>query len=271
MPANGSGAAPTGNVQFYVDNVATGPVVPVGGATLTTTGLARGDHTIRATYVPVSDPNYNSASGTRDHDVGFVTTVSLSRTSPNGSGSVAAGTSVTLRARVSNSNVGGGYPTPAGGTVTFLNGTSVIGTATVVSSSGNYDAVLTTNQLPTGSNNVTARLEPNNAYNQAISNTYNQVVRFSVSPSTVNRSPSGTRTITITGVGFVATPSISIDRGNCGGPFTDGISGEAVTSMTPTQLTVQFTISSSASRCSRDITVNNNGSSVTVEDAITIN
>jgi len=65
VPAVGSGAAPTGTVQFYDGATLIGTAQPLanGTASISTSALSVGSHAaIKATYVPGSDPSYNTAS-----------------------------------------------------------------------------------------------------------------------------------------------------------------------------------------------------------------
>lgn len=66
------------------------------------------------------------------------------------------GEPVTFTATV---QITGGYANNPSGTVSFLNGTVVIGTGTLALSGSDYKASFTTSSLPMGSHNITARYE----------------------------------------------------------------------------------------------------------------
>jgi hypothetical protein len=128
----GSTGAPAGNVSFYSDTtllgtVALGAATTVGTytsaqATLTTTALASGDNAIMAVFD--GDASGHGAPGYLDEFVKYAPEVDLtSNNDPSG-----VGQEVTFTAQL--------YPAPDGavptGTVTFLDGTTVLGTANLM-------------------------------------------------------------------------------------------------------------------------------------------
>ena len=115
----------------------------VGEAMLNVPGLSPGSHSINAIY---SGDGQNApwGSGLTPLQVNSTTTTSLA----SSVASTAAGSSLTLTARVK----GAGSSAPPG-TVAFMNGATMLGTAKV-SSSG--VAVLSINSLPVGNYTVTA-------------------------------------------------------------------------------------------------------------------
>jgi sugar lactone lactonase YvrE len=137
----GNGGTPTGNVTFLADGtpIGMGKLDAAGSATLTYSSLNVGSHSITVNYAGDADDSASS-SGSVDEVVQAIPTVTDLGTSS------ASGAQVTLVASVFGS-VG---PTPTG-TVSFDNGKTVIGTATLNSSgvatlspqlnTGNYSIV----------------------------------------------------------------------------------------------------------------------------------
>jgi hypothetical protein len=144
----GSGGTPTGSVTFK-DGATTLSIVPLDGtghASLMTSALSAGGHSITAVYG--GDATFGSSVSAAvavqvNASGGTASTTSLAAT-PNPSTS---GTPATFTATVSGT---GGTPT---GTVTFKDGASTIGTATL---NGSGQAVLTTSSLSLGNHSITA-------------------------------------------------------------------------------------------------------------------
>jgi autotransporter-associated beta strand protein len=143
-----AGGTPTGTVSFFDGaaipaNLIGGPVTisPAGVATFSTTLLSGGAHTINAVYS--GDANFAVSTGTVGYTVnlaGTTTTLSASPTTTTFS------QNVTFTATVSSA---AGTP---GGTVTFMDGTNMLGT---VSLSGGV-AMLSTTTLTGGPHTITA-------------------------------------------------------------------------------------------------------------------
>ncbi|WP_406694032.1 Ig-like domain-containing protein [Singulisphaera sp. Ch08] len=142
-----SAVKPSGTVQFFDGAVAIGTatVSSAGIATLTTSALTLGSHSITAKYA--GDGNFNaSTSPAVTQNVGQLSTTTLSVT-PTES---VSGQTVTLTAAVTATSAPG---TPTG-TVEFFSGQTSLGTATII----NGVATLTTTALPVGVNNaITAK------------------------------------------------------------------------------------------------------------------
>jgi hypothetical protein len=145
----GSGPTPTGSVTFK-DGAATLGIIPVDGtghATLTTSALAGGTHSITAVYG--GDATFGASTSSvvslQINGGGGATASSttLSAT-PN---PAAPGTAVTFNASVTGT---GGTPT---GTITFKDGGTTIATATL---NGSGQASLATSSLSIGTHSVTA-------------------------------------------------------------------------------------------------------------------
>ena len=167
-PTTGT-ALPTGAVQFSVDGVAAGGPVTLNGsgvATLTSTTLAVGTHSITAVYTPDST-SFTASSATALSQV-----VSKGTLGQNGLANI------TLAASPNPSNVGQSVtftatvPAGATGTVTFKDGTTTLGTGTISGTT----ATFTTTTLAVGTHPVTAVYGGDTNYNTATSAITNQVV-----------------------------------------------------------------------------------------------
>ncbi len=139
-----TGSSPTGTVQFKDNGVNLGtPVTLSGGvATLTTSALTPGNHSITAVYSGDTN-NAGSTSPVLTQTVNQAATTTALSSSLNPS---QVGQAVTFTATVTS---GGGTPT---GTVTFYDGAVVLGTGTL---SGGV-ATFTTSALTLGSHSITA-------------------------------------------------------------------------------------------------------------------
>ncbi|WP_181764591.1 Ig-like domain-containing protein [Streptomyces albidus (ex Kaewkla and Franco 2022)] len=136
---------PTGNVVFTVDGGPTLTGALVGGqATVITSALAAGSHTVTAAYQ--GDAGFAPSSGTDTHTVTGASTTTTVNSAPDPS---AFGQSVTVTAVVSPVAPATGVPT---GTVTFDLGGETFTAA--LDSSG--VATVTDSALPTGSLSITA-------------------------------------------------------------------------------------------------------------------
>jgi len=147
---NSGGSVPTGTVSFLLDGNQTGALIQVvnGQASIPLNSLSGGSHSVGATYS--GDDNFAASAGT---PIQFTVSKSTSATSMIITGgainpqSATPGSSISLIATVVQQ--GAALPT---GTVSFLNGSTVLGTAAI---SGNT-ATLVTTTLPTGTLNVVA-------------------------------------------------------------------------------------------------------------------
>ena len=108
------------------------------------TSTSAGVKTITATFVS-SDGNFTGGSDTESHTVNKADTTLVLSTAPDPS---VIGETVTLTADVTTTPPGGGSPA---GTVTFVIGTTVLGSAELVSTGANTSrAVATTTAIPAG-------------------------------------------------------------------------------------------------------------------------
>lgn len=141
-----AGGVPGGTVSFSDDvsgPLGVGTLNPGGGATLSTSALSFGDHTITATYS--GNGNILTSTGTRSHAIGKAVSTTVLTASPASPSTF--GQSVTLTATVTSA---GGAPS---GSVSFNDGATVLGTATL---NGSGVATFSTSALSGGSHTITA-------------------------------------------------------------------------------------------------------------------
>lgn len=173
---------PSGTVSFYsgATLLGTATVDPSGVAVLTISNLALGSNLISAVY----SGNSNFASSTSStltetvNGSGLTPTATVLMGSPN---PAVVGQSVTFTATVS--------PTPTGsptGTISFYNGTTLIGTATVNSSGV---ATATTAALVVGRNSISAVYSGNAAFAGSTSSTLSETITKAPTTTTVAVAP----------------------------------------------------------------------------------
>ena len=143
----GSGT-PTGTVSFLDggSSIGTGTLDAGGIATLTTSALTAGSHTITASYG--GDANFNSSSGALTGNPQVVNKADTTAALASSGNPSTFGQSVTFTATLSVTSPGAGAPT---GIVTFLDGGSTIGTGTL---SGGV-ATFSTSTLIVGNHTIT--------------------------------------------------------------------------------------------------------------------
>jgi hypothetical protein len=178
-----------------------------GVATLTTSALGVGSHTITAVYY--SDLVYATSTGDDSANQQVVqdgTTTSVS-TAPNPS---VSGQSVTVTALVTSQGTGAGTPT---GTVTFTEGSTVLASGVSVDSTGH--AAFSISTLPAGSHTITATFtgttgwltsSGSNSGSPLVVNKANTTtaVVSSVNPSVSGQSVTFTATVTVNAPGSQA-------------------------------------------------------------------
>jgi hypothetical protein len=146
--APGSGN-PTGTVDFFNGPNLLGSALLSGGqASISTSSLAIGTHSLTASYVGDADFLPSQSSTISDAVEGIVTTTGLaSSLNPSDYGQ-----SVTLTATVTPQATG---PNPTG-TVTFSDGSTPIGTAPLENTGGVFTASITSSTLSVGGHSITA-------------------------------------------------------------------------------------------------------------------
>ncbi|MGD0859610.1 MAG: Ig-like domain repeat protein [Terracidiphilus sp.] len=195
-PASG----PTGTVTFFVDGIAQPPSVALaaGKASVTLNGLAGGAHTIAATYN--GNPAYASSNSSLPLSISTAATVTsvvnLSAVPPLGSNPTSAnlGASITMSATVTPSVSG-----TLTGTVTFLNGVTVLesGVAVTQTAGGPGQASFTTSTLGAGVYNITASYTGDSDY----------AASASATPASLQivAPPAGATTAIFTSAGYVSS------------------------------------------------------------------
>jgi MYXO-CTERM domain-containing protein len=202
---------PSGSIAFADGATAlgTGTLDASGVATLMTSALGGGTHSITATYA--GDSNY----GTANASVMQVVNTAASTTAIDATMSSTYGQSITFTATVTSTVAG----TPTG-TVTFAAGATTIGTGTVGSDG---KATFTTATLPVGTQAVTAAYGGDANYAASTSSALQRDVALAtsmtaiaVSPNPANPGDSVTLTATVTSAltGTTATGSVTFSDGS---------------------------------------------------------
>jgi Bacterial Ig-like domain (group 3)/NHL repeat len=201
------GSTPSGTVSFYDGGILLGTNNLVSGvATYSTAGLARGAHTITASFAG-GGWYASSNSAPVSEDIASYSTATALGSSVNPS---AAGQSVTFTATVSSS---GGTPT---GSVAFTDGSTTIGTGTL---SGGM-TTLTLSTLAAGAHSIVATYGGDVSYlgsasapvKQTVLQTAAVALASSANPSTYGQSV--TFTATVTGSGVTPTGTVSFNDGS---------------------------------------------------------
>jgi Bacterial Ig-like domain (group 3)/FG-GAP-like repeat len=199
-PVSGSGV-PTGNATFYDGTTSLGTgTLAAGVTTFSTSSLSTGSHAITASY---SGDSSNAASTSAVVTVTVVVPALTATTTElkSSAATVSAGASVTFTATTTASS---GTPT---GTVTFLDGTTALGTGDL---NGSGIATYSTSELSAGSHSITASYAGDSAYAASTSSALTETVTavaasytLGISPSslTIGQTASGTSTVTITPAG----------------------------------------------------------------------
>jgi hypothetical protein len=194
---------PTGTVQFSIDGAAVGSPVTLssGTATYTISTLAVGVHTVTAVYTPDTG-DFTGSSGSLGQRVGAIATSATTLTvAPT---SVMYGDTATLTAVVA--------PAFATGTVSFYEGTTLLGTASLDNTA---TAVLPINTLNAGVHTITAKYNGDPGVPANTSNTAQLTI-------TKRTAPGGGPAITIT----VNDASRTTTQSNP--PFTYSAAGQLV-------------------------------------------
>jgi sugar lactone lactonase YvrE len=162
-------SAATGTVQFLSSGTVIGTaMVASGRAVFSTSSLAAGTYSITAFYSgDANDTPATSAAVSQTVKAKTVATVSLT----SSANPTLVGHSITFTAHVS--------PSAATGTVQFLDGTTVLGTAAVASGT----AAFTTSQLTVGSHAMTASYSGDVNYTAATSATLTETITPPGAPS----------------------------------------------------------------------------------------
>jgi Bacterial Ig-like domain (group 3)/Right handed beta helix region len=191
-PASGT-TAPSGSVAFYNGSAIVGTAsVTAGTATLTISSLPIGIDTMTAAYAGSStfDPSTSAPIAITVNPA----VVNTSTTLTSSAASITANSPITLTANVKQIS---GASTPAG-SVSFYNGASLIGTATLSAGS----ATLTTSALPAGTDSVTASYSGTSTFHTSVSG----AVVIVVSPAVVSTSTS----LTVSSASIAANSPVTL-------------------------------------------------------------
>jgi autotransporter-associated beta strand protein len=199
---------PAGTVTFYNGAVlqanTLGSTTLAGGtATIVTTALGVGNHTINITYS--GNTSFNAVATTVVSGytlvpgaISYTVTQASTQTTLTASQSTSGyGQSVKYTASVVALPPGAGVPT---GNVTFYFGTQSLGTAILVNSGGTDTAVLSINTLPPGQDQVTAQYNSDTNF-AGSKGSFTETVQVA---STVTVTSSGTPSVFGQGVNFTA-------------------------------------------------------------------
>ncbi len=206
-----TGASPTGTVIFKLGTATLGTAninTASHTAVLSTTALPVGTSSITAVYSGANGFTTSTSTALSEKVTGTVTTTKLVA-SPT---SATAGASVLLTATV-KATVG----SPSG-SITFLDGTKTLGTATINSSTG--IATLTTTQLAVGSHTLSASYAGGGAFAGSVSTSVTETITPPATTTTINVSSNPgnikqTLTFTATVTSANGSPSGSVS-------FVDG-------------------------------------------------
>ena len=194
-PPSPGGAMPTGNVQFFdgTDCLGFGVLDTSGNASLTTSALSVGEHDITAAYcgsILVS----SGISSVADVEVDPISTaVSLTASTS----SLAYGQGVTFTATVDPSCTD---DDPPSGTVDFYDGSTLLGSAAVVSGQATFNPA---SPLFVGMHAITARYEGDDYYSPSCSTNLDTVI----TPTTLDWDPSQSCTEYVGGSGTWSSAS----------------------------------------------------------------
>jgi len=169
-----SPSAATGTVTFWVDGAGVAsPPLSSGIATYSTSSLSAGPHSIYAVYS--GDSTYGgSTSSPVSQTVSAAATATTLASSPNPSNH---GQSVTFTATVT--------PSAATGTVSFMDGTNPLGSASLSGGTATYS----TSSLSTGTHSITAVYSGDSTYGGSTSPAVTQTVNKAGSSTTLGSSP----------------------------------------------------------------------------------
>jgi hypothetical protein len=217
-PSSATGSTPTGTVTFMEGTTTLGTgTLSSGVATFSTSSLAVGTNSITAVYS--GDTTYGTSTSTAVSQVVNMASTTTSLTSSPSTSDY--GQSVTFTATVGPESPGVGVPT---GTVTFMNGTTTLGTGTL-SSTG--VATFSTSSLAVGTQSITAAYGGDTNFATSKSTALSYVVSQA---ATTLGSVSGTGSSASGGTAtLVATLTSSVTN--------TGVSGETVTFLVGTSTT----------------------------------
>lgn len=256
-----AGGTPTGTVQFQDGGNTLGAPVTLssGTATLMTSALTAGSHSITAIYS--GDSQFVGGTGslpTQTVNKANTTTAVGSSANPS-----TFPNSVTFTATVTASAPGAGTP---GGTVTFKDGSTTLGTGTLVSGA----ATFTTNALAIGSHSITGVYGGDVDFNSSTSPVLTQTVNGTVGATadisvTVTHLPNKpvfvigsvlTATVTVTNNDATNDATVALNFNSIPGAIEiDSVSPQAGVSCTNSGSSVQCSIATLAHSSNKTVTI----------------
>ena len=240
--AQGS-AVPTGTVTFSngSNTLGSSTLSTTGSASFSTASLTPGVHTITASYA--GDSNFNPSSASVTETITVIGTTTNLTVTPNPAGS---GQPVTLTATVVPASSG----VTLGGTVNFVDGGTVIGTATL---SGSNAVTFTTSTLGVGTHTLTAVYQGNESLGASTSTPVTETIinstfTLSLTPSTltVQAGKTGTVAVQLGSVGSYAG-TLTLGSGSLPAYVTGSFSSPTVALQANGSSTVSLVISTEAS------------------------
>jgi hypothetical protein len=223
--------APTGKVTFWNGGTAIGSpqTLANGAVSVNTSSLPAGTNALTAVYS--GDNNYQA------HTVALTQSVlkGISTTSVTSSLSTAIpGEAVTFTATVN--------ATQATGTVTFLDGTTTIGSGTLSVTASGAQATFSTSALAMGTHNITASYAGTSNISGSISSVLQQIIGqasttvvLTSNPSTANLNQNVAFTATVSGAGGVPTGTVTFFNGTTQ-LGSSSLGGSAVATFSTTSL-----------------------------------
>ena len=206
-PLGNESGTPSGTMTFFDGTTKLGSA-SLGSsltAAFTTSSLALGSHSITAAYS--GDSNFaGSASGVLVETIVAPTTISTTTTLSSSANPQVVGSGVTFTATVSPSTSSSGSPT---GTVTFYDGTTDLGSATL---DANLSASFSTSSLTQGTHSITAVYNGSTSFAASTSPVLTESITASATASdftitvnptslTLTSGASGSVTVTVAPVG----------------------------------------------------------------------
>jgi subtilase family serine protease len=204
-------ATPTGSVTFLDGSTVLGTVQLNGGsATFSTAALATGSHSLTASYGGSASAFQVSISNTLTRAVNpdATTTTVISSANPS-----TFGQSVTFTTSVSANAPGSGTPS---GMVTFLDGTTTLGTATL----SNGSASFSTSALSVGSHAITVQYAGDTNFAAGLSAGLTQVANQALLATTTTLRASVNPSLYMQRVTFTATVKPTTGKGTPTGTVT---------------------------------------------------
>jgi len=195
---------PTGSVTFSIDGTAAGSaILSSGAATLSYSFAQVGSHTITATFG--GDANYNTASGSGQHNVVLIPTSTVVSATPNPA--IGGQQSVTLQTITIFPNLEPGTANkrqPLTGTVQFFDGGMLLGSVAINSTT--ELAHLTVSSMTVGTHSLTAVYAGDSNYMSSTAPAFAETLVAPISAVAVSGNADSAQTTSVTYSATVANP-----------------------------------------------------------------